>query len=96
MTTRVPVRQLQRHASELLDRVAAGERIEITRNGVLVAVISPPDPQQQVMEELIAEGYLRPEELRKPGLAGIRPIPGSPDSPPLSEVLQQMRDEEER
>lgn len=95
MTTRIPVRQLQRHASELLDRVAAGERIEITRNGQLVAVLTPPDPQQQVIEELIAEGYLRPEELKKPGLAGIRPL-DTPVSPPLSEVLEQMRDEENR
>ncbi|WP_425558703.1 type II toxin-antitoxin system Phd/YefM family antitoxin [Kitasatospora albolonga] len=31
MTARVPIRQLQQHASELMDRVAAGERIEITR-----------------------------------------------------------------
>jgi len=95
MTTRVPVRQLQRHASALLDRVAAGERIEVTRNGVLVAVISPPDPKQQVIEELIAEGFLRPEELRKPGLAGWR-TPGEPQSPPLSETLRLLRDEDDR
>lgn len=95
MATRVPVRQLQRHASELLDRVAAGERIEVTRNGQLIAVITPPDPRQQVIEELIAEGFLDPQELKKPGLAGITPLTVDlPMSP--SEALQQMRDEDDR
>jgi prevent-host-death family protein len=95
MTTRVPVRQLQRHASELLDRVAAGERIEVTRNGRLIAVIGPPDPQQQVIEELIAEGFLRPDEMRKPGLTNWR-TPGEPQSPALSTALQELRNEDER
>lgn len=33
------------HLSELLDRVARGERITITRYGTPVAVLSPPDPR---------------------------------------------------
>lgn len=97
MTTRVPVRQLQRHASELLDRVAAGERIEITRNGELVAIVCPPDPKQKVIEELLAEGFLTPEELNKPGLAGWttpgEPLP--PGSKTLTEALLEMREEED-
>jgi prevent-host-death family protein len=95
MTTRVPVRHLQRHASELLDRVAAGETIEITRNGELVAVIGPPDPKQKVIEELIAEGFLRPEELKKPGLVGWKTL-GEPLDVPLSQTLLEMREEEDR
>ncbi len=46
-----------RSFSELLNRVAAGEEIELVRNGALVAVISP--PKEQLMsaarfQELIA------------------------------------------
>jgi prevent-host-death family protein len=95
MTTRVPVRQLQRHASELIDRVLAGETIEVTRNGQLVAIIAPPDPRQQVIEELIAEGFLTPEELKKPGLGDWK-TPGEPLPEPLSQALLEMREEEDR
>ncbi|MFI5755239.1 type II toxin-antitoxin system Phd/YefM family antitoxin [Streptomyces sp. NPDC051569] len=58
MTARVPIRQLQQHASELIERVVAGERVEITRNGRLIAVLGPPDPEQRVMEDLIRTGSL--------------------------------------
>ncbi len=94
MTTRVPVRQLQRHASQLIDRVQAGETVEITRNGRLVAVLTAPDDRDQVLQELIDEGYLDPEELRtKPGLANVEPL--DVELPvPLSQVLTEMREEE--
>jgi len=32
------------HLSDLLDRVSRGERITITKHGVPVAVLQPPDP----------------------------------------------------
>jgi prevent-host-death family protein len=42
--------------SELLNRVAQGERITITRHGVPVAVLVPPAPErQQPVDEVIAE-----------------------------------------
>jgi prevent-host-death family protein len=45
------------HLSELLDRVARGERVTITKHGVPVAVLQPPDPAprkdvKQVIEDL--------------------------------------------
>jgi prevent-host-death family protein len=95
MTTRIPIRQLQRHASDLLDRVAAGETLEITRNGQLVGIIVPPDPRQQVIDELLAEGFLTPEELAKPGL-GNWTTPGEPLEIPLSDALRELREEEDR
>jgi prevent-host-death family protein len=95
MTTRIPIRQLQRHASELLDRVAAGETLEITRNGQLVGVIIPPDPKQQVIDELLAEGFLTPEALAKPGL-GDWTTPGERLETPLSDALRELREEEDR
>lgn len=94
MTTRIPIRQLQRHASELLDRVTAGETLEITRNGQIVGILSPPDPKQQVIEELMAEGFLTAEELTKPGLADIKPLDMElPTS--LSDALHELREEED-
>ena len=35
------------HLSELLDRVAHGERITITKHGVPVAVLQPPDSSRR-------------------------------------------------
>ena len=54
----VPVRELNQHTAAVLARVAAGERVGITRNGVAVAVIEPvgADP----LAALAASGDLRP------------------------------------
>jgi prevent-host-death family protein len=97
MTARVPIRQLQSHASELVDRVAAGERVEITRNGRLVAVLGPPDPEQRVHEDLIRTGSVDPDNAeRAGGLADWEPLVSRPELPRLSEVLLAMREEEDR
>ncbi len=47
------------HLSDLLDRVARGERVTITKHGVPVAVLQPPDPAprkdvMQVIEDIVA------------------------------------------
>ncbi|MGW2375883.1 MULTISPECIES: type II toxin-antitoxin system Phd/YefM family antitoxin [Kitasatospora] len=74
MTARVSVQQLQDHADELIDRVAAGERIGLTRDGRLVAVLAPPDPEQRVLAELVREGAVAPENAATArGLAGWTP-----------------------
>ncbi|MEZ0065613.1 prevent-host-death family protein [Streptacidiphilus sp. MAP12-20] len=97
MTARLPIRQLQQHASELVDRAAAGERIEITRNGRLVAVLTPPPPEQRVLEDLVRDGTLDPRNVEQArGLGDWEPLPGRSLSRPLSEVLQELRDEEDR
>lgn len=44
------------HLPKLLDRVARGERIVITRHGTPVAVLMPPEPAAQAdVRELIEE-----------------------------------------
>jgi prevent-host-death family protein len=98
MTTRVPIRQLQQHASELIDRVAAGERVEITRNGRLIAVLGPPDPEQRVMEDLVRTGTVDPDNVASArGLGDWEPLAARPGaSSKLSEVLLRMREEEDR
>lgn len=50
------------HLSQLLDRVSKGERITITKRGVPVAVLQPPEtPKKRPVSEVIAD--IR--ELRK-------------------------------
>lgn len=50
------------HFSELIDRVSKGERVEVTRHGVPVAVISSPSDAERVdVHEVLA----RLREFRK-------------------------------
>jgi prevent-host-death family protein len=93
MTT-LPVRELARHTAEVIDRAASGERIEITRNGRLVAVLTSPAVEQVVYSELVSAGRLTPG---RGGLAGWTPRGGRrPGGRPLPEVLPEMPPEEGR
>jgi prevent-host-death family protein len=93
MAVRVPIRRLQQHASELIAQVEAGQRVEITRNGRLVAVLTAPDPEQASWERLVADGAVDPAEDRLGGLAAWR-TPRGPASTKLSDALASLRDEE--
>lgn len=53
----VPVRELNQHTADVLARVEMGERVEVTRNGVRVAIIEPAQPNP--LSELIESGDLR-------------------------------------
>jgi prevent-host-death family protein len=41
----IPYRELRNHSSEVLRRVEAGETIEVTNRGAVVAVLSPAGPR---------------------------------------------------
>jgi len=56
---RIGVRELRQHASRYLDRVKAGESIEVTERGTPVALLVP-TPPEGVRERLIREGRLLP------------------------------------
>jgi prevent-host-death family protein len=44
------------HLPKLLERVSKGERITITKHGIPVAVLQPPDPEKAVdTKSIIAE-----------------------------------------
>ncbi|HET8971248.1 MAG TPA: type II toxin-antitoxin system prevent-host-death family antitoxin [Candidatus Nanopelagicales bacterium] len=57
---RIGVRELRQHASRYLDRVKAGETVEVTERGTLVALLVPPDPGVTARERLVAQGRLVP------------------------------------
>jgi prevent-host-death family protein len=52
---RLTATQVARNFSDVLNRVAAGEEIEIARNGATVAVIGPPRRQRLVAPERFRE-----------------------------------------
>ncbi len=95
----ITVRELARNTAQVLERVGAGERIEVTRNGEPVAVLSPVDVEESTIRGLIKAGILpadfreRQAKLRE-FLRDHKPAPAKPGQRPLSEVLLEMRDEE--
>lgn len=87
---RIGIRELRQHASRYLERVKAGESIEVTERGRLVALVTPPSPAMTARERLIAEGRIVPAtapfELPKR-------IVLEPGTPTLSDVLDELREE---
>lgn len=60
LMTRIGVRELRQHASRYLDQVKAGETVEVTERGILVALLQPPTPAATERERLTATGQLLP------------------------------------
>jgi prevent-host-death family protein len=89
--TRVGIRELQRHASAVIDRVKRGETIEVTEWGRLVAVLSPPSAHQTTYEDLVAAGAIKPP---KRSLADWQPQSRRVPPEPASAVLERMRQAE--
>lgn len=87
---RIGVRELRQHATRHLARVKAGETVEVTERGRLIALLVPPDPSMTARERLIASGQLvpaaRPFQLPEP----TAPPSGAPDS---RSVLDDLRAE---
>lgn len=93
---RVGVRELRQNLSVYLDRVKAGETLEVTEHGQPVAQLGPrPAKPRSIFDQMIADGRATAATVdhRTIGLPKALPDPGGPT---ISEILQQMRDEDER
>lgn len=93
---RVGVRELRQNLSVYLDRVKAGETLEVTEHGQPVAQLGPRQAAPvSIIDRLIAEGRVTPATFdhRK-----IPPPPSIPDPSgrTLTEILLEMREEDER
>lgn len=86
---RIGVRELRQSASEYLARVEAGESLEITRRGRVVAVLVPAVSGAEPRTQLLASGRLlgRRGDLRA-DLGGARPAGRS-----ISAALHEQREE---
>lgn len=90
---RVGVRELRQNLSVYLDRVKKGETLEVTERGQPIAQLGPrPIRPTSVIDRLIAEGRITPAKASHKDLPPPPKIPGRP----LSEILQEMRDEDDR
>jgi prevent-host-death family protein len=84
---RIGIRELRQNASEWIRRAQAGEHIEVTKRGQLVAVISPP-PSGGAMARLREAGRLKPASVN-----GDLPPPVKTRRP-ASDALAELRAEE--
>ena len=81
--SRMTATQAARSFSDLLNRVAAGEEVEVTRSGAPVAVIGPPKARLVSAErfrELIADAP-SPDEDFAEDLRAVREGVGPPSEP---------------
>ena len=86
----IGIRELRQNASKYIDRVKAGETLEVTARGRPVAVLAPLPQSTSVIERLRAEGRLRPARGRLEDL----PPPIKVDDPDIGRKLLEALDEQ--
>lgn len=85
----VPVRELNQDTSGVLARVKAGEELDITERGTVIAHLIPAQPSP--FQALIESGKFRPPTTNSPF---PRPTGRVRRKDEAGELLRQMRDEE--
>lgn len=63
-------REMRNSSGDILRAVAAGETVQVTNNGQVAAVISPPDGGS--LDRLVAQGQARPARRGVADLSTIR------------------------
>ncbi|MFD4430970.1 type II toxin-antitoxin system Phd/YefM family antitoxin [Nocardia sp. NPDC058497] len=58
---RITIRELQRNAADVFDRVRRGQTFVVTRHGETIGRIVPPDPAEEALEQAIASGCSTPQ-----------------------------------
>ncbi len=90
---RIGVRELRQNASRYLALVKAGETVEVTERGELVALLVSPQRSQTTRERLVATGRLIPASSPTGRLRSPRPVPITAGEPTNQEVLDAERGE---
>ena len=100
----IGVRELRQHASRYLACVKAGETVEVTERGHPIALLVPVEgpesgsteapPKESPYQRMLREGRIRPAAGDWRDLPMPAKLP--PGSRMLSEILAEMRDEDDR
>ena len=93
---RVGIRELRQNLSVYVKRVREeGRAYEVTERGEPVARLTPLEGRPaSVLEQMIADGRITPATRKWSEMP--EPVQLPPGGPTLSEILQQMRDEDSR
>jgi prevent-host-death family protein len=90
---RVGVRELRQNLSVYLERVIAGERLEVTDRGNPVAMLIPIRPGATLVERLVAEGRAIHARIRLEDVAPLKePVPSDLGNR-LQRALEESREE---
>jgi len=84
------IRELRQHLSRYIDRVKAGETIEVTERGTIVAALVPRRAREDELTTLERQGLTITRARLDFGSLGPIPKPKSGDRP-LTEVLEELR-----
>lgn len=90
---RIGVRELRQNASRYLALVKAGETVEVTERGELIAVLSPPGDARNTRDRLLAAGRLIPATSPSGRLRSPHPVPIAAGEPTNRELLDAEREE---
>ena len=91
----IGIRELRQHASRYVAMAKEGRRIPVTDRGELVAYLVPAHEPTTTFQRMVAAGQVRLAKGNlKETLATLEPLAARPGEKTLSEVLQEMRDEE--
>jgi len=85
---RIGVRELRQNASRYLARVKAGETVEVTERGILVARLVPLQASETARDRLVAAGKLIPAKVPR-----HLPRPMRVEGPSTAEVLDDLRED---
>jgi prevent-host-death family protein len=88
----IGIRELRQHASRYVRMAKAGRRVAVTERGALVAYLVPAEEPANLLAQLEASGEYLPPVGSVLDLLPPPPVP--PGKRPLSEVVQELREQE--
>jgi len=90
MSETVGVAELRQNLSVYLRKIAAGERFVVTDRNKPVAMLGPVPNTDSRLDQLIAEGKVKPPKRRGPLLPPLERDLGD-DPEPLTRALEEVR-----
>lgn len=92
---RITIRELQRNAAEVFDRAGRGESFTVTRRGVTVGRVLPPDDAEEALTSAVDRGLIDPHDLDNLPTAGEAVGMVREESPPgtrpATDALAELR-----
>ncbi|MDN5861508.1 MAG: type II toxin-antitoxin system prevent-host-death family antitoxin [Pseudonocardia sp.] len=90
---RIGVRELRQHATRYLALVKAGQTVEVTERGELVALLVPAQRARSARDRLVSAGRLIPAARPSGRVRSPQPIRSAAGEPSNQELLDAERTE---